>query len=79
MTIRKRLTIPLAEIKILLKQQLFKEEVFHIVFQKYENTIHDTDYWKEQIYDAIDRVDSGWKELKVTSRKQRKRKNDINN
>lgn len=74
MTIRKRLTIPLADIKILLKQQLFKEEVFHIIFQQYENTIHDTDYWKEKIYDAIDREHSGDKIIKVSGRNHRRRK-----
>jgi hypothetical protein len=69
---RKRLTYPLTDIKKLLHQGLSKEEVLQIVFRKYENTIHHTEYWKYQLQRAITKVDSELKSLNVLGRNHRR-------
>lgn len=69
---RKRLTYPLTDIKKLLHQGLSKEEVLQIVFQKYENTIHHTDYWKYQLQRLISKVDLELKCLSIPSKNHRR-------
>ena len=69
----KRLTYPITDIKMLLKQQLSKEEVLHIVFQQYENTIHHTDYWKDSLEEVISKEDSKLKGINVPSINHRRR------
>ena len=73
----KRLTYPLTEIRILLKQQLSKEEVLHIIFQGYENTIHHTDYWKEQLQEVISIIDLELKGISVKTKNHRRRRQPI--
>jgi hypothetical protein len=70
---KKRLTYPLKDIKKLLHQGLSKEEVLQIVFQKYENTIHHTDYWKYQLQGVISKVDSELNGLNVKTKNHRRR------
>jgi hypothetical protein len=57
----------------LLHQGLLKEEVLQIVFQKYEITIHHTDYWKYQLQGVISKVDSELNGLNVPGRNHRRR------
>lgn len=71
----RRLTYPRTDIKILLKQQLSQEEVLHIIFQGYENTINHTDYWKEQLQEVISSIDLELKGINVPNRNHRRRRN----
>ena len=64
----KRLTYPRTEIKKLLNQGLSKDDVLQIVYRKYENTIHHTDYWKNQLIRFISKVDSELKGVNVPRR-----------